>query len=254
MKSPVPFGVLALLALAGPLRAADAPAAPNTLTAAERAAGWRLLWDGRSFAGWRNSAADRPLGAGWSIADGVLTVDGTGPGAPRNNLLTTEAFSAFELAFEFKLSPGANSGVKYLVKAERNGARIVDLGPEYQLLDDERHPDAKRGVDGNRTLASFYDVVARRPAPAAGPSPVGVWLQGRIVVRPGGAVEHWLNGEKVVEYVRGSADFRARVARSAYAKFPGFGEAPDGPILLQDHGDRVSFRDVKLRSLTPDRK
>ena len=226
---------------------------PNTLTGAERVAGWTLLWDGHSFTGWRQAEAGRPASTGWSIAEGVLTVEpGSSTAAGRNNLLTTENFSAFELSFEFLLTPAANSGVKYLVQNVRNGARLIDVGAEYQLLDDERHPDAKRGVDGDRTLGSFYDVVARRAVPTRGAPIVGAWQHGRIVVRPNGEVEHWLNGEKIVEYVRSSPDFHARVAKSAYAKFPLFGEALTGPILLQDHGDRVSFRSLKVKRLSSD--
>ncbi len=225
--------------------------AANRLTDDERTGGWQMLWDGKTLAGWHGTDASVPVAERWKAVDGVLSVVAGGPGATRKHLVTAREYAAFELAFEFKLSAGANSGVKYLVTIEKNGDRLVPIGPEYQILDDDRHPDAKKGENGNRTLGSFYDVIARRtrPAPPGGGPLVNTWQQGRIVVRPDGTVEHWLNGEKIVAYVRGSPDFKARVARSAYAKFPGFGEVSTGLILLQDHGDAVAFRSIKLRLL-----
>jgi hypothetical protein len=193
------------------------------------------------------------------MRDGVLTVErGTGgESAGGGDLITRERFASFELALDFRLSEGANSGIKYLVQPDlrpidANGvpaARGSAIGCEYQLLDDLRHPDAKLGRDGNRTLASLYDLI---PA-AAGkrPNTIGEWNTARIVARAA-HVEHWLNGVKVLEYERGSADFRRLVAASKYKNIPGFGEWPEGHILLQDHGDEVAFRNIRIRPLSPE--
>lgn len=217
---------------------------PNTLTGAERAQGWRLLWDGATAQGWRGAKGKAFPAAGWSIANGELTVH---PGKP-GSIVTEEEFGAFELQLDFKVSEGGNSGLKYLVAPDAKGEPV---GFEFQLLDDEKHPDAKQGVDGNRTTASLYDLIPRKklPSGAAIAPKAGEWHHARVVVTAAGHVEHWLNGIKVLEYDRGSADFQERVARSKYAKIPGFGLAAKGPILLQDHGDLVSFRSIKVRKL-----
>lgn len=218
----------------------------NRLSDAERSAGWKLLWDGRTTAGWRGVQAPGAR-KGWTVADGVLSVAGGG-----GDLVTTRAYRDFQLSVDFRLTPGANSGIKYALDAAKLKAGTV-LGLEYQLLDDARHPDAKMGRDGNRTLGSLYDLVAARnlsdPAsPGKRVNPPGEWNRAVLVVR-GGHVEHWLNGFKLVEYDRGTPDFRALVAASKYAGNPDFGEATESPILLQDHGDRVDFRSIKLREL-----
>lgn len=149
--------------------------------------------------------------------------------------------------FQFKLTPGANSGVKYFVTLEENNTGSA-IGLEYQVLDDKLHPDAKLGRDGDRTLASLYDLI-----PAAKQArfvhAIGQWNTGRIVVFPNNHVVHYLNGIKVLEYDRGSAAYRALVAISKYKIWPHFGEAPQGHILLQDHGNEVSFRSIKIREL-----
>lgn len=214
---------------------------PNNLSEAERKQGWRLLWNGQSSAGWR-SARNGPFPVkGWRMENGELIVAGHTGG----DIVTEELLGAFELQLEFKLTPGANSGIKYYVSDSSPAAL------EYQLLDDEKHPDAKKGVDGNRTLASLYDIQPRNALMTnLGVAPkIGQWQHARIVSRADGKVEHWLNGVKVLEFTRGSEDFRRRVAASKFKAIPKFGEAQQGRILLQDHGDEVRFRSVKVRSL-----
>jgi hypothetical protein len=217
---------------------------PNTLTDAERIQGWRLLWDGQTARGWRGVKAPAFPTGGWGMENGELAVQGTKGG----DIVTEEEFSAFEFQLEFQVSEGGNSGIKYFVASDEKGDPV---GLEFQLLDDEKHPDARQGQEGNRTTGSLYDLIprAKMPGGAAIAPKAGAWQHARIVVTSGGRVEHWLNGIKVVEYERGSPDFAARVARSKYAKIPGFGLAPQGPILLQDHGDVVRFRSIKIRPL-----
>jgi hypothetical protein len=225
---------------------AAAAGAPNTLTDAERAAGWQLLWDGRTTRGWRSARGKEFPKEGWEIADGVLSVVETGGAESRagGDIVTDRTFEAFELKVDFRLTPGANSGIKYYVDTGLNKAEGSAIGLEFQLLDDARHPDAKAGRDGNRTLGSLYDLI-----PAATDKkvkPIGEWNEARIV-SDGRHVEHWLNGAKVLECERGSEAFRRLVAASKYEVWPAFGEKPSGEILLQDHGNRVSFRNVKIR-------
>ncbi|MEI7567293.1 MAG: DUF1080 domain-containing protein, partial [Opitutaceae bacterium] len=217
---------------------------PNNVSAAEQLNGWRLLWDGRSAAGWRGVKNTRFPAESWQIAAGVLTVLGNTQG---NDIITTDEFSAFELQWDFQMTPGANSGVKYFLNPVSAGY----TGLEYQLLDDERHPDAKLGLNGNRTLGSLYDLIPRgnMPGGLAIVPRVGEWQHARIIVTKKNHVEHWLNGIKVLDYERGSPAWAALVARSKYAKMPGFGLAEKSPILLQDHGNKVQFRSLKIRPL-----
>ena len=216
---------------------------PNHVSAEEQAQGWRLLWDGQSTKGWR-SAKGGAVPASWEVKEGVLTVLGTPSGA---DLATDEVFGAFELQLEFRLTEGANSGVKYYA-TNANGS---SLGLEYQLLDDAKHPDAKLGSGGNRTLGSLYDLIprGRMPGGLAVIPRIGEWQHARIVARPDKRVEHWLNGIKVVEFDRSSPLFASLVGRSKFAKEEAFGQAEQGVILLQDHGDRVDFRSIKVRPL-----
>jgi hypothetical protein len=223
---------------------------PNTLTDAERAEGWRLLWDGHTTWGWRSAKGKEFPKGGWEIKDGVLSVAETGGAESRagGDIVTEASYAAFDLKVEFRLTPGANSGIKYYVDTDLNKGEGSAIGLEYQLLDDAVHPDAKMGRDGNRTLASLYDLI---PAAAGKKTkPIGEWNEARVV-SDGRHVEHWLNGAKVLEYERGSEEYRKLVAISKYKPWPAFGERPSGPILLQDHGNRVSFRNVKIRELKP---
>jgi len=225
---------------------------PNNLDPEEKAQGWRLLWDGKTGKGWR-SAQGKDEGEGfpkqgWSLANGELAVQAKGGGG---DIMTDEEFGAFELQADFKVSAGANSGIFYLLTAGHDAVSGAPLGLEYQVLDDERHPDAKQGIDGNRTLASLYDVLPRaRLMTNVGIAPkVGAWQHARIVSRADGSVEHWLNGVKVLEFNRNSDDFKARVAASKFKNTAGFGTAAKGRILLQDHGDAVTYRSIKIRVL-----
>jgi hypothetical protein len=233
----------------------EVTSALNTLSDQEKKDGWRLLWDGQTSQGWRNAGSETFPARGWEMKDGVLTVLESGnPGGTGGDIITRERFANFELLVDFRITQGANSGIKYFVQPNLNAAtgapaaagRGSALGLEYQVLDDERHPDAKLGRNGDRTQGSLYDLL---PAAASKKSsPIGEWNTARIISR-GNHVEHWLNGDKVLEYERGSAAYREAVALSKFKPIPGFGEWPDGHILLQGHGDRVSFRNLKIRVL-----
>ena len=236
-----------------------AMAAQNTLTAQEKADGWKLLWNGKNSDGWRSANSEQFPKAGWTIHDGVLTVDagwtnGEAEAQSVGDIITKKRYANFELTADFKCSLGCNSGIKIFVQPnispiDRTGkptAKGSAIGMEFQILDDAKHPDAKRGVNGDRTIGSLYDLI---PAPKDKKVlPIGEWSHGRILSH-GKHVTFWLNGEKTVEFERGSPEFRAAVAASKYHDIPNFGEWADGHILLQEHGTEVSFRNVKIREL-----
>lgn len=236
------------------LKITDLTPKDNTLTKEEKAAGWQLLWDGKTTKGWRSAKAETFPEKGWEIQDGVLTVlaSGGAESAAGGDIVTANRYSQFELEVDFKITEGANSGVKYFCQPNLDpitgtGAKAATgsaIGLEFQILDDERHPDAKLGRDGNRTIGSLYDLIPAITTKRT--SIIGDWNTARILVN-GSHVEHWLNGQRVLEYERGSEAFRSLVAQSKYKTIPGFGEWPDGHILLQDHGDRVSFKNIKIR-------
>ena len=256
---------LGALALAAPLgfnsaSGTESPAAGaplNTLTAAEKAAGWRLLWDGKTTDGWRSAKSESFPAQGWSLKAGALvtTENGGSESAGGGDIITRQRYAAFELTLDFKITPGANSGIKLFVQPNLSPIDKVTgkpaavgsaIGLEFQILDDQRHPDAKLGRDGNRTLGSLYDLI---PAPKDKKvSPMGEWNHARVLSQ-GPHVEFWLNGAKTVEFERGSPSFRQAVAASKYQSIPGFGEWADGHILLQEHGNEVWFRNVKIREL-----
>lgn len=224
----------ALLFLSATTAAAQDAGSLNTLSAAEKADGWKLLFDGRGTSGWRGYQ-QKKAPAGWTVEDGALTrvVAGT-------DLITAKQYRDFELMLEWKISEGGNSGIMYRVTEGPEAS--YQTGPEMQVLDDARHPD---GRDRLTSAGSAYGLYA---APAGVVKPADEWNQVRIVVR-GHHVEHWLNGQKVVEYELESRDWERRVAASKFRQWPGYGRAPKGHIALQDHGDRVWYRNIKIREL-----
>jgi hypothetical protein len=222
---------------------------PNSVSEHEKQQGVALLWDGKTTTGWRGAHKEKFPENGWKIEDGVISVVKSTGGESTNggDIVTADEFGAFDLQFEFKLTEGANSGVKYFVTENEKSSGSA-IGLEYQVLDDAVHPDAKQGVVGNRTLASLYDLIPSVKI-QRGLRKIGEWNWGRIVVYPDNRIEHWLNGYKVVEYQRGTPIYQALVARSKYQSWENFGMAEKGHILLQDHGDAVSFRSIRIRQL-----
>ena len=246
----------------------DAPQGANTLSDAEKAEGWALLWDGKSFDGWLSvkNGLKGPPEKGWFIKDGTLTMrpmSGIANGKwfplpPEDqklggggDIVTVKKYRNFICKFDFRLTDSANSGIKYFYDENQNKGTCE----EYQILENG-HPDSEKGVDGNRKAAALYDIM---PAPAADKvlKGVGEWNSGMIVAN-GAHVEHWLNGVKVLEYERGSAEFKEAVKKSKYAtwgvsadgKAQDWGEVPQGRLLLQDHHDSVvSFCNLKVKEL-----
>jgi len=247
----------ALLVLSGCASHPSGPALPNTLTDDEKAAGWRLLWDGKTTDGWRSPKSDAFPDKSWVIENGEFSVVASGNAEAQagGDIITRQRYANFELTADFKTTYGCNSGIKIFVqphispidkKTGRPTAVGSAIGMEFQILDDEHHPDAKLGRNGDRTMGSLYDLI---PAPQDKiVMPMGEWNHARIVSQ-GKHVEFWLNGAKTVEFERGSPEFRAAVAASKFKNIPDFGEWADGHILLQEHGSAVSFRNIKIRDL-----
>lgn len=222
----------------------------NKLTIDEAKQGWKMLWDGTTTKGWRSARTDKfPADSIWTIQNGELSVITTGglESAAGGDIVTKELFGDFELSVDFKLSSGANSGIKYYVDTELNKGPGSSIGLEYQLLDDELHPDAKLGShEGSRTLGSVYDLIqadVNKPI-----NPIGEWNTAYISSIKN-HVEYWINGVKILEFDRGSELFLKLVSESKYAKWPNFGMLEKGNILLQEHGFPVSFKNIKIRSI-----
>lgn len=221
----------------------------NNLTRSEKKDGWKLLWDGKTTNGWKGAKLNEFPKQGWKIENGELTVlsSGGAESAAGGDIVTEELYGDFELQVDFKLTPGANSGIKYYVDTEINKGKGSSIGLEYQILDDALHPDAKLGNhDGSRTVSSLYDLIqadTNKPINA-----IGEW-NSAYIISENNHVEHWLNGVKVLEYERKSPEYLKLVSESKYEKWPKFGELEKGQILLQDHGDHVTFKNIKIRPI-----
>ena len=208
----------------------------NTLTADERAKGWRLLFDGKSTSGWRGFKQQAPP-AGWQVVDGALTRVGSG-----GDLMTVDQFGSFELQLEWKIAPGGNSGIMFHVSEDE--AEAYHTGPEVQVLDNGGHKDGKDPLTSAGACYALY-------APSKDMTrPPGTWNAVRLVVN-GSRVQHWLNGTKVVEYDMASAEWKTKVAASKFNEWPKFGTIPEGYIVLQNHGDRVAYRNIKIKVQGP---
>jgi hypothetical protein len=221
--------------------------ADNSLTIQEKKDGWILLFDGKTTEGWRSPRSGTFPEKGWIINDGMLIVQafGGGQSAEGGDIITIKKYKNFELVVDFKITENANSGIKYFVDPDLNKGAGSAIGCEFQILDDERHPDAKLGVKGNRRCAALYDLIPPANVKFNG---IGQWNTARILVL-GNHVEHWLNAQKTLEYERNNQMWRALVASSKYKEWPNFGELPEGHILLQEHGSVVYFKNIKLKQL-----
>jgi hypothetical protein len=224
------------------LIAAQQPAAaPNTLTQAEKKAGWILLFDGHSLDGWRGYKKPDAVDSRWKVVDDSLSLpaDNGRDTHGQRDIISKDTFEQFELVVDWKIAEGGNSGIKYFVLEDQDSA----IGHEYQTIDDERHPDAKIGP--HRQTAALYDVLPALDRPV---KPAGEWNTTRIIVR-GQTVEHWLNGKKVLQYELNSPALNAAIAKSKFKGIERFGKRQNGYILLQDHGNQVWFRNIKIRRL-----
>jgi hypothetical protein len=212
----------------------------NALTQSEKEEGWQLLFDGKSMENFRGFRKDAVPSA-WQIEDGAIVRAGDGGG----DLITKDQYKNFELSIDWKISEGGNSGIMYHVSEDTVYHETYNSGPEMQVLDDERHPDAKKGVNGNRKAGALYDLI---PLSTPAVKPAGEWNTARLLVKDG-HVEHWLNGKKVVEYEIGSPQWDSLILQSKFAPMKGFGREEQGHIALQDHGNKVSYKNIKIRVL-----
>ncbi len=230
------------------------PVPSNALTTAERAAGWRLLFDGRTLKGWRGLGYDSVPTAHWVVVEGAIKKIPSGKvpklpdGQPQSggDLMTVDTFGDFELTWEWRVTPGANSGLKYNVSEElslANAPNHAALGFEYQILDDDRHPDGKLP---SHQAGALYDLFP--PNDTKRLKPVGEWNRATVIFR-GNHGEHWLNGERIVEFDLGTARMDSALAASKFRSIPGFGTRRKAHLVLQDHGDEVYFKNIKVRDL-----
>ena len=215
--------------------------AANTLTAAEKKAGWTLLFDGHTVDAWHGYKRPDATESRWKVEEGMLTLppDNGRDTHGQRDIISKDTFEQFELVFDWRIASGGNSGVKYFILEDLDSA----VGHEYQLIDDERHADAKVGP--HRQTAALYDVLPAADRPT---KPAGEWNTTRIVIS-GQTVEHWLNGKKVLQYELNSPALNAAIAKSKFKSIDRFGKRQNGHILLQDHGDQVWFRNIKIRRL-----
>jgi hypothetical protein len=234
------------------IAAHGAQAQPNQLTAKEKAAGWRLLFNGKTFAGWRGLGYDSVPTAHWKIEHGAIKKVPSGQiarmpdGQPATggDLMTTDTFQDFELAWQWKVVPGSNSGIKYNVSEEFSLAKASNhaaLGFEYQVLDDSLNEDNKLAT---HRAGALYDLLPTNDKKKL--RPVGEWNSSRLVFR-GNHGEHWLNGAKVVDFDLHTARMDSALAKSKYRNIAGFADRRKGHIILQDHGEEVYYRDIKIR-------
>lgn len=219
----------------------------NALTKKEKKAGWALLFDGKTSAGWMNARTKSFPAGGWEIKDGMLVID---PESRKQkggggDIVTVDKYRNFELKIDFMYTKGANSGIKYFIDTEADNGALASIGCEYQVLDDRTHPDARAGINGNRTLAGLYDLI---PPKAKTDNGEDAWNTAKIVVN-GNKIQHWLNGQITVEYERGTQAWKDLVATSKFRTSPGFAEVQEGRILLQDHGNLVYFKNLKIREI-----
>ena len=224
----------------------------NVLSPEEEADGWQLLFDGKTSNGWKSARYDGFPTKSWEIANGVMMIHRTNGEEGGYNakdmggdIITTGVYKNFILKFDFRIFQATNSGVKYFVQPGTNTGSGSEIGCEFQVLDDERHPDAKLGIKGNRRLGSLYDLI---PAPDDKPFVMRAYNTGMIVVK-GTHVEHWLNGVKLLEYERNNQEWDALVAYSKYKNWPNFGNHESGHILIQDHGDEAWYKNIKIKVL-----
>jgi len=218
----------------------------NTLTDREKSEGWKLLFDGKTSAGWMNAKTKTFPTSGWEIKDGILVMNPeTKKQGGGGDIVTVDKYRNFELIIDFKYTKGANGGIKYFIDTEANKGALASIGCEYQILDDRNHPDAKAGINGNRTLAGLYDLITPKNKRDNG---ADAWNRATIIVN-GNKIQHWLNGQMTVEYERGNQAWKDLVATSKFKTSPGFGEVQEGRILLQDHGDLVMYKNFKIREI-----
>lgn len=215
--------------------------AQNTLNEDEMEEGWELLFDGSTTEGWRSYNGDQFPDEGWIAEDDMLTVLSDGGGG---DIITENQYGNFELKLEWRVQKSGNSGIFYRAM-EQPTQPIYWSAPEFQILDNENHPDAEMGEDGNRKAASLYDLIPAKPQNA---NPYGEWNSVKIVA-DGPNIEHWQNGEKVVEYKLWTNEWYEMIRNSKFENHPEFGDARKGYIGLQDHGDRVDFRNIKIKVL-----